>query len=129
MLRIGRAAAGLVLALAFVAAPLEADWCAVACEAAHAGAPAAGAECHHADSVAVRVSHPPKPCGHNHNGLVVVAAANLPAASPIPIVTSATASAVHVTIARHVSMMTRADPEIDRPPLSIPLALSSNLRI
>lgn len=69
----------LLLSLAFVGAPMAADYCAASCEAAPTAAPAAsgdqsGHHHRHASTAPCSISQPPQPCGHDHNGVVAVTA-------------------------------------------------------
>jgi len=67
----------LLLSLAFAGAPVLADYCTVSCEAAHTHAAAAAsphADHHHAPAVLFGINQPQQPCGHDHNGIVGVAA-------------------------------------------------------
>jgi hypothetical protein len=87
----------LLLSLAFAAAPTAADYCAAECEAVH-GHSAAGSTVHgghhhhdHAAMALFSIDRAPQPCGHDHNGIIGVAASDGDAAhasavySPAPI--------------------------------------------
>jgi hypothetical protein len=74
MFRVTRGAVAGVLAIAIAALPVVLDRCAESCEA-HANAVASTPTCHHVTSTGTRISPVPSPCGHDHNGTAVTAAA------------------------------------------------------
>ena len=69
----------LLLGFAFAGAPVVADYCKVSCEATHMGdaspSPAHSGH-HHASTAPPGIGQPPQPCGHNHHGIVGVAASS-----------------------------------------------------
>jgi hypothetical protein len=127
--RIGRVTTAIVLVLGCGAAPLATDWCAASCEAARSAATAAAASCHHSASPVARIGHPSTPCGHEHQGVVVVVAADPQTSSRVSIATSAPAVALHAPLVRPIGMTRYRGREVMLSNRSIPLALSSTLRI
>jgi hypothetical protein len=73
----------LLLSLAFAAAPTAADYCASQCETTHAAHSAGHSTAHgvhHHDHAAMAIFHidqAPQPCGHDHNGIIAVAASDI----------------------------------------------------
>jgi hypothetical protein len=119
----------LALVLAFGAAPLAADSCAISCEAAHSSTTAAEPTCHHAGSSMTLISHVPQPCGHDHHLFVVDAAATASVASRIAISAPSPTPDLAWSQARVVAMISRAGPALGASRTPLPLALSSALRI
>jgi hypothetical protein len=74
MFRVTRGAFAAVLAIAIAALPVALDRCAESCEA-HENTVASTPTCHHVTSTGTRISPAPSPCGHDHNGTAVTAAA------------------------------------------------------
>jgi len=70
-----RTATAAVLAIAVAALPLVLDRCAASCEARHDRVESTPS-CHHTSSTALHVGRVPAPCGHDHGGIVVSAAAS-----------------------------------------------------
>jgi hypothetical protein len=113
-----------------IAEPLAADWFAVSCEAIHASTSTGAAPaCHHAQSRLTRMSGAPKSCGHDHQGVVALAAADTSAGARTPIVALAPAFSISASMMAIVATTNRGSPRIDPSVASIPLTLSSSLRI
>jgi hypothetical protein len=71
------ACTALLLSLAFAGAPVLANYCTVSCEAAHtheadAASPHAGHD--RASTALFNIDQAPQPCGHDHHGIVGLAA-------------------------------------------------------
>jgi hypothetical protein len=124
-----RALIALAVMLAFGAAPLVADCCAISCDAVHASATAAGPTCHHGGSSLPRLGHGQQPCGHDHHLIVVAAAATAAVASRITISVPSSPPDLASSLARLVAMISRAGPALGASRTPLPLALSSALRI
>jgi hypothetical protein len=128
VIKIARAAATLVLVVAFATLPMAIDWCAASCDAAHSAGASPAAACHHTAAQTSRVGQMPAPCSRDHHGAPVVtvsgqtAAPRGPIAGVAPFATPAL-TIVPPTIARVVA------PPPHRLQYSIPLALSASLRI
>ena len=142
MSRLGRASIATVLLVAFAAVPLAADWCAASCEATDASGTTPDAPvCHHAESplvgttvgingaMSAGISKAPKTCGHDHRSLVVVTATTSSVASKASMVNPTPLTVNPISAVRLAAMTGRTGPRTGSSSSSIPLALSSALRI
>ena len=75
MFRATKIAVAAVVALAMALLPVVLDQCAGSCEA-HRHTIASTPACHHTTSTGTHIAHVPIPCGHDHNGTAITAAAN-----------------------------------------------------
>jgi hypothetical protein len=129
VIRIARAAATLVLVVAFGTLPTAIDWCAASCETTHTtGAGNAAPPCHHTSSPAAHLGHMPTPCSHDHHAALVMTAGGQTVATRSPIADIALPATPALT-AVPSTIAGVDDAPVHRPQDSIPLALSAALRV
>lgn len=128
MSRVARSVIAAVAVFAFSTVPLAADWCAITCEAAHSARAAAPA-CHHTASAGLHIGQAPKPCGQDHHVIVLTAATNPPDASWSSVPAFVPTRILHTAAVPATSLIRHATHAFEPPHETIPLALSSALRI
>jgi hypothetical protein len=126
---VARATATIAIVVAFAGIPLAADWCAASCAAARSATQPTSPTCHHVVSATARISHAPAPCGHDHQALIAVGAVNRSTATQIAVGSLPPAEDLHASTNRLLATASRAGPRPGASGASIPLALSSTLRI
>src|SRR5207253_3064433 len=116
MTRFSRATTAIVLALAFAAVPLVADWCAISCEAAHSTTASDAPTCHHTSSTPPRIDHLPTPCGHdNHSAVVDATATTAVVVSRTVVTLPALVGGADVSTPQIIRITVRAGPSASSP--------------
>ena len=111
----------LLLGFAFASASVVADYCKMSCEAAHAGH-------HHASTAPSDIGQPPQPCGHDHHGIVGVAASS-GAASVRPLAPTSAAVVPASPLAPSLWMLARDVHGSNSPPGTFLHGVASPLRV